>query len=110
MLLKCKKGYILIEMLVSLNILLILCLFLLPNYLLVKNERINLKMTNEANSLLHEELKLVILEEKERQGKVVNINGLTYQMNWNDELDKLCISWNNRLQRNSTRCSYAAFE
>ncbi|MFC4320745.1 hypothetical protein [Litchfieldia salsa] len=110
MLLKCKKGYILVDMLVSLNILLLICLFLIPNYLLVKNERTNLMMINEANTLLHEELKLVVLEGKERQIKTVTRNRVNYRMNWEDDQNKLCITWVNRLNRNSTRCSYASFE
>ncbi|MBD8071334.1 type II secretion system protein [Bacillus sp. PS06] len=107
MLRKCDKGYILIEMLVSINILFVLCLSLLPNYFLVKNERRNLENINEANQLLHEELLHVILENSRRVDKTLVVEDMVYQLKWDKELNELCINWENKVQRNNKRCGYA---
>ena len=106
----CDKGFILLEMLVALNILMFICLTLLPSYTLILNERNNLDLRQTGNELLSTELKAFINGGKPMLNRTVEAADTTYTLTWEFNVEhqkpQACISWNDQRNRLSERCGY----
>lgn len=109
MLVKDKRGFTMVEMLLSVSIWLMLCATLLPQLMLIITERRNTEIYNMGNQLLSEEL------QKEFNGEPLNIvstekNGVTYKFSksYNERLQKweLCVTWEDKLSKTYERCGY----
>lgn len=108
--LNCNRGYILVEMLVSLSILFTICFFMVPNYLLIMNERKSMELVNIANTFLMEELHAYMFEGREKENKMMIQLDTEFHLVWryNDkiQLDEACISWRDQRNRERKRCGY----
>ncbi|MEH7380011.1 type II secretion system protein [Bacillus sp. JJ1533] len=108
MLVRDKRGFTLVEMLLSISIWLMLCVTLLPQLMIIMTERRNAEIYSMGTQLLSEEL------QKEYNGEAtldyVNEDGVTYKIskNLNEDLKKweLCVTWEDRLSKKYERCGY----
>lgn len=108
MLVKDKRGFTMVEMLLSVSIWFLLCVTLLPQQMLIMTERRNTEIFNMGNQLLSEEL------QKEYNGESILNNvvkdGVTYKFakKFNEELQKweLCVTWEDKLSKTYERCGY----
>ncbi|MEH7224578.1 type II secretion system protein [Bacillus sp. JJ1566] len=108
MLLKDKRGFTMLEMLLSVSIWLMLCVTLLPQLMLIMTERRNTDIFNMGSQLLSEEL------QKEYNGEStlnnVEKDGVTYKFSksFNEGLQKweLCVNWEDKLSKTYERCGY----
>ena len=105
-----NKGFILLEMLVALNILLFICLTLIPSYTFILNERRNIDTKHIGNELLSIELKEFIEGERSMTNRTIEVDETMYFLTWenNEEVHKprACISWKDRSDRINERCGY----
>lgn len=109
MLVRDKRGFTMVEMLLSVTIWLMLCVTLLPHLMVIIAERKNNDLLNMGNQLLAEEL------QKEFNGETSSLKpiakgGVTYQFtrSLNEELQKwqLCVTWEDKLGKSYERCGY----
>ncbi|WP_204524710.1 hypothetical protein [Litchfieldia alkalitelluris] len=98
-------------MLISLNILFIVCTFILPNYMLIKGERKNIEQINQAQALLSEELEHVYFGEKEMETTSIYEKETLFTIEWNYNesfgLFEGCIKWEDSFKREKKRCGYS---
>ncbi|WP_084795407.1 type II secretion system protein [Bacillus sinesaloumensis] len=110
MLLRDKRGFTLVEMLLSVSIWLMLCATLLPQLMILVTERKNTDILNMGNQLLAEELQKGFNGEPSQATTEV-IDGVTYQFfkSYNVMLDKweLCVAWEDKLSKRYERCGYS---
>lgn len=108
MLVKDKRGFSMVEMLLSVSIWLMLCVTLLPQLMFIITERRNTEIFNVGTQLLSEEL------QKEYNGES-SINhlekyGVTYKFakNYNEKIQKweLCVTWEDKLSKTKERCGF----
>ncbi|MEH7238476.1 type II secretion system protein [Bacillus sp. JJ1562] len=108
MLVKDKRGFTMVEMLLSVSIWFLLCVTLLPQLMLIMTERRNTEIFNMGNQLLSEELQ----NEYNGASTLNNVvkDGITYKFtkNFNEELQKweLCVTWEDKLSKTYERCGY----
>ncbi|WP_010678103.1 competence type IV pilus minor pilin ComGE [Bacillus timonensis] len=109
MLVKDKRGFTMVEMLLSVSIWLMLCATLLPQFMFIMTERRNIDLRNMGNQLLTEELQKEFNGEASNLGSTVK-NGVTYQFSktYNEGLQgwQLCVSWQDKLTKTYERCGY----
>ncbi|CAM4127220.1 competence protein ComG [Bacillus manliponensis] len=101
---KCEKGSVMLEMLVSLILLMMVASLIFPQTLLIMKERKNIQMKYKAQVLLQEEAALYLYENGEMLPKVKEEEGITYMLRWEDE--KVCVLWEDVRQHEMKRCRY----
>ncbi|RFB10563.1 type II secretion system protein [Bacillus sp. HNG] len=108
MLVRDKRGFTMVEMLLSVSIWFMLCVTLLPQLMLIITERKNTEIFNIGTQLLSEEL------QKEYNGEP-SLNHLvkygvtyTFSKKFNEVLQKseLCVTWEDKLSKTYERCGY----
>lgn len=109
MLVRNKRGFTLVEMLLAVSIWLMLCATLLPQLLLIMTERKNTEIYSRGRQLLSEELNKEYNGDESNLDRVIK-NGVTYLFSktFNEELQKweLCITWEDKLSKTYERCGY----
>jgi type II secretory pathway pseudopilin PulG len=100
----------LLELLISLNILLVISLVILPQYMLVKNERLNIALQDTAISILKTELQEFIHDDQPTENRMITVGNTDYLIRWTYMEDikkwKVCISWLDTFDRRVERCGY----
>lgn len=98
--LKSTKGYFLLELLLSLSALLMLCLYLLPLIIELREQSHQLELESRVRQIMFEELQTKLIN----KGKFTNYssiqNGVEYKIIWKDrEADQkeVCV----RIDKNS---------
>ncbi|MEH7384952.1 prepilin-type N-terminal cleavage/methylation domain-containing protein [Bacillus sp. JJ1521] len=108
MFLRDKRGFTMVEMLLSVSIWFMLCVTLLPQLMLIITERRNTEIFNMGNQLLSEKLQ----EEYNGESILNHVvkDGVTYTFskNLNEELQKweVCVTWEDKLSKTYERCGY----
>lgn len=108
--LKKYNGFIWIETLVSLNIVLVVMTLIVPIYTSIEKEKqvlheqslISLGLFNEFQTVLHERQidKSTMYQEK------INDRQVTYQFTSEGVFLKGCVNWENAKQKQEKRCLY----
>ncbi|THE15484.1 type II secretion system protein [Bacillus timonensis] len=108
MLVKDKRGFTMVEMLLSVSIWLMLCVTLLPQLMFIMTERRNTEIFNIGTQLLSEELQKGYNGESAINHLVKY--GVTYKFtkNYNETFQKseLCVTWEDKLSRTYERCGF----
>ncbi|MCH1624914.1 type II secretion system protein [Ferdinandcohnia quinoae] len=112
MLLKCKKGFTLLEMLIALTIWLLLCTVFLPKLTVILIERKNIEIMNTGNKILSEELAQAFQDTWFEVGEEVIVKEnysyvLMRELNENIQKWEVCVSWTDKRNRIVERCGYA---
>ncbi|WP_255287356.1 type II secretion system protein [Bacillus pseudomycoides] len=101
---KCQKGSVMLEMLVSLSLLMMAVLLLLPQTLLIMQERKNIQFRYKAHSLLKREAALYMYQNQLKQQKEEAIDGVVYWIHWREE--EVCTIWKDTKQRRMEQCRH----
>lgn len=111
MLLSTNKGFVLLEMIVALSMLLFITLTIFPFSSLIMIERKNIEVQSRGNELLSDELQAFLLDSQAAKNKTLEDVGTQYKIDWTYDQSlqkwKACISWNNLQNRTVERCGYA---
>jgi competence protein ComGE len=101
--LKRSNGFFLLELLLSLSALLIICLFLLPLLIQLRDESQELELETNARKLMYEELQANLISNRQTPNFTSIQNGVEYQINWKDNESagqkEVCV----RIEKNSFR-------
>ncbi|WP_141532293.1 competence type IV pilus minor pilin ComGE [Bacillus cereus] len=93
------------EMLVSLSLLMMAVSLLLPQTVLVMQERKNIQIRYKAIALLKKEAALYMYENEERRVKEKVINEIVYYTYWGG--NEVCVMWKDVKGRMMEQCFYA---
>ncbi|PGK36350.1 competence protein ComG [Bacillus anthracis] len=93
------------EMLVALSILMMVVSLLLPQTVLIMQERKNIQIRYKAFVLLKREAALYMYENEEKQQKEQVINGNVYYTYWGG--NEVCAVWKDVKGRMMEQCFYA---
>ncbi|PFJ12641.1 competence protein ComG [Bacillus cereus] len=92
-------------MLVSLSLLMMAASLLLPQTVLVMQERKNIQIRYKAFVLLKKEAAIYMYENGERRLKEKNINEIVYYTYWGG--NEVCAMWKDVKERMMEQCLYA---
>lgn len=99
--LQTSKGYFLLELLLSLSALLMLCTFLVPLLVQIRDQSRQLKIENHARQYMFEELQARMMEQQNFNNYSVIQDGVIYQIVWHDTYETgrevVCV----KVERNS---------
>ncbi|MGE7885837.1 type II secretion system protein [Bacillus cereus] len=93
------------EMIVSLSVLMMAVSLLLPQTVLVMQERKNIQIRYKASGLLKKEAAIYMYENKEKRIIEKNINGIVYYTYWGG--NEVCTMWRDVKDRMIEKCFYA---
>ncbi|WP_242143776.1 MULTISPECIES: competence type IV pilus minor pilin ComGE [unclassified Bacillus cereus group] len=102
---KCQRGSIMLEMLVALSLLMMAVSLLLPQTLLIMQERKNIHLRYKAQLLLKREAALYVYQNQEMRTKEEKIGDTWYNVHWKGE--EVCTSWRDVKQRRMEQCRHA---
>ncbi|WP_255266603.1 competence type IV pilus minor pilin ComGE [Bacillus cereus] len=101
---KCQKGSVMLEMLVSLSLLMMAVSLLLPQTLLIMQERKNIQIRYKAHVLLKREAALYMYQNRPKPQKEEIIDGVVYWTYWQEEA--VCTIWKDVKQKRMEQCRY----
>lgn len=107
--LKNNKGFIWIETLISLSIVILLATTIIPIYMTVQQEKRVLHDRTVISFYLYNELNRVLFEENNDEWtETVNIANRTVELTFEEEMEyvKGCVSWQNVKRRMENLCLY----
>lgn len=107
--LKNNKGFIWIETLISLSIVILLATTIIPIYMTVQQEKRVLHDRTVISFYLYNELNRVLFEENNDEWtETVNIANRTVELTFEEEMEyvKGCVSWQNVKSRTENLCLY----
>lgn len=85
-----------LEQLLSLSILLLVCLFLIPLFIDIRNQYRQIEIDHFARQLLYEELQAKLSGGQTDTGYSVFLNGVEYKVNWKNSAipgeSEVCIN------------------
>ncbi|MDR4983107.1 competence protein ComG [Bacillus cereus] len=93
------------EMLVALSLLMMAVSLLLPQTVLVMQERKNIQIRYKAFVLLKKEAALYMYENEEKRVKEKVVNGIIYYTYWGG--NEVCAMWKDVKERAMEQCFYA---
>lgn len=76
------KGYFLLELLLSLSTLFMICLFLLPLLMELKDQSRKLEIEKTAQKFMYEELKAKIIDNRTFSDYTIKENNIEYKITW----------------------------
>jgi len=94
-----------VEMVVALSLIMMAVSLLLPQTLLIMQERKNIKMSYKALILLKKEAALFKYEDEEKREKEQVIKGIVYYTYWRG--DEVCAVWKDMREKAMEQCLYA---
>ena len=77
-----NKGYFLLELLLSLSTMLMICLFLLPLLMEVREQSRRLEIEKTAQKIMYEELKARIIDGRIFSNYTIRENNIEYNIIW----------------------------
>ncbi|WP_141559197.1 type II secretion system protein [Bacillus cereus] len=92
------------EMIVSLSVLMIAVSLLLPQTVLVMQERKNIQIRYKATGLLKKEAAIYMYGNEEKRIIEKNINGIVYYTYWGG--NEVCTMWKDVKDRMMEQCFY----
>ncbi|WP_237741359.1 competence type IV pilus minor pilin ComGE [Bacillus bingmayongensis] len=101
---KCQKGSVMLEMLASLSLLMMAVSLLLPQTLLIMQERKNIQFRYKAHVLLKKEAALYMYQNRPKQQKEETVDGVLYQTHWRGE--EVCAIWEDVKQKRMEQCRH----
>ncbi|PGM88806.1 competence protein ComG [Bacillus cereus] len=94
-----------VEMVVALSLIMVAVSLLLPQTLLIMQERKNINMNYKALLLLKKEASLCMYENEEKRVKEQVIKGIVYYTYWRG--DEVCTMWKDMRGKVMEQCLYA---
>ncbi|WP_440602588.1 competence type IV pilus minor pilin ComGE [Bacillus sp. GB_SG_008] len=101
---KCEKGSVMLEILVSLSLLMMTVSLLLPQTLLIMQERKNIQLRYNAQLFLKEAAATYMYHHVISPVIEKQYENVTYRIRWQDE--KVCVRWQDIKRREIERCRY----
>ncbi|MCM3729778.1 hypothetical protein M3226_30050 [Neobacillus cucumis] len=80
--LRSNKGYFLLELLLSLSTMLMICLFLLPLLMELRDQTSKLEIERTAQRFMYQELKAKIIDSRTISNYAVIQNNIEYKIIW----------------------------
>ncbi|MFP3124514.1 type II secretion system GspH family protein [Ectobacillus funiculus] len=107
---KSEGGYLMLEMLVSLAVLLMIAAFLLPHSIIVIQDRKNIRLAQAAHIFLREQIVSYQFDAHPPASALQNINGTQYTAMWNEVGDaySVCAIWKDTRNKPQSKCCYVA--
>lgn len=89
-----NNGFFLLELLLSLSALLMICLFLIPLLIEMRNQTRTLEIEEKARQIMFEELQAKLINDQPLTNYSVNQNSITYKISWTDSSQpkEVCVS------------------
>lgn len=101
---KCEKGSVMLEILVSLSLLMMTVSLLLPQTLLIMQERKNIQLRYKAQLFLKEAAAVYMYHHVISPVIEKQYENVTYTIQWQTET--VCVRWKDMKQREIERCRY----
>lgn len=101
---KCEKGSVMLEILVSLSLLMMTVSLLLPQTLLIMQERKNIQLRYNAQLFLKEAAATYMYHHVISPVIEKQYENVTYRIQWQNE--KVCVRWKDIKRREIERCRY----
>ena len=101
---KCDKGSVMLETLVSLSLLMMAVSLLLPQTLLIMQERKNIQFRYRAQLLLKEAAAVYMYDHIVSPVIEKRYEHTIYTIQW--ETEKVCVMWKDSKQRENEWCRY----
>jgi competence protein ComGE len=100
------KGFSFAETIAAFSIWSIIATILIPQLVLLTQERINTQQSIKAYKILHEKTQQVAYNEKEMEDKEFVIDQVHYSLTWEEdnEYTKACLHWKNTFQHSKSVC------
>lgn len=100
------KGFSLAETLTALSIWSFLMVMIIPQMMLLVQERKNIEQINIAYKMIHEKTQQVVFNNVEKENELIQMNGINYELNWRGESNysKGCITWINHYEQKKEVC------
>ncbi len=88
------------------SIWLVIVTVLVPQLVLLTQERANTKQSLTAIKLLHEKVQNVYFHHVEKVNESIMKDGVVYKLTWKEELSdkKACLEWTNYYQKTKSVC------
>src|SRR3954452_21270544 len=97
--LKNEKGFYMAELIISLSGWLLISGVLVPIFIQVNKQSIQIQEKSEALHILYEYMQTVTLENPKKENKVFTVDGTHYEIEWDEEIEnenrKVSISYEN---------------
>lgn len=101
---KCDKGSVMLEILVSLSLLMMAVSLLIPQTLLIIQERKNIQLRYRAQLLLKEAAAVYMYNHVVSSVIEKRYEHTVYTIQWKNE--KVCVMWKDSKQRENERCRH----
>ncbi|MCM3650447.1 competence type IV pilus minor pilin ComGE [Metabacillus litoralis] len=100
------KGFALAETIAAFSMWSIIVTILIPQLVLLTQERINTQQSTNAYKILYEKTQQVILDEKPMFDEEIVHENVTYMIIWEEENDytKACLQWTNLYKEEESIC------
>ncbi|MGG3889237.1 competence type IV pilus minor pilin ComGE [Metabacillus fastidiosus] len=100
------KGFSLAETLTALGIWSILLSIIIPQMMVLVQERRNVEQMNIAYKIIHEKTEQVIFHHAAKINEKISMNGVDYELNWREgkNYSKGCITWTNNSKQEKEVC------
>ncbi|MGG3469982.1 competence type IV pilus minor pilin ComGE [Neobacillus pocheonensis] len=89
-----NNGFFLLELLLSLSALLMVCLFLIPLVIEMRDQTRTLEIEKKARQIMFEELQAKLTNNQPLTNYSVNLNNINYKISWTDSIQpkEVCVS------------------
>jgi competence protein ComGE len=98
--LRSTKGYFLLELLLSLSALFLICLYLLPLIIEIREQSQQLELENKAHQIMFEELQTKLINKNTISSYSTIQNRVEYKINWKNtgaDQKEVCV----RVEKNT---------
>jgi competence protein ComGE len=104
--LKNCKGFALAETIAAFSMWSIIVTILIPQLVLLTQERINTQQSTNAYKILYEKTQQVIFDEAPMVNEKIVHENATYMITWEEENDytKACLHWTSLYKKEKTIC------
>lgn len=100
------RGFSLAETITAFSIWLLVATILIPQLVLLTQERANTKQSLTAIKLLHEKVQYVSFQNAEKINETIIRDNIAYKLIWKEDIPdkKACLEWSNFYQKTKSVC------
>ncbi|UGB29501.1 competence type IV pilus minor pilin ComGE [Metabacillus sp. B2-18] len=106
LLFKNYKGYSLAETITAFSMWILIVSILIPQLVLITQERVTTKQTSDALKLLHEKIQSVAFSDFDKVNEDIEKDSVIYHLIWKEEGadQKACMEWTSLYKKTKSVC------